>query len=970
MIILEALVQLRDDLKTWVTNNLKAINKKIDEKTIPIDSELSSTSTNPVQNKVISEEISSLNNLVGDTSVATQISTAIASQDLFSGDYNDLTNAPNITEDDSDNVVIADASGNVVFKVDAEGTHTTNIEVGGISLADQIPIWDAKSDFSGSYNDLTDAPAITEDTEGSMIVVDESGNIIFKVDAEGAHTTTLDAKNITIESQNITDILDGKIAALVNSAPETLDTLGELADAMETNSDAIEALEVIATSKAPQSALDATNADVAELQTLVGDTSVSTQIADAIANQEHFSGDYNDLINAPDITEDTDGNMTVVDDKGNIILRVDEAGVHTTALSLNGRDVNDIIGDHTGDSIVHISAAERSAWNNKVDKVAGKGLSANDFTDAEKAKLAALDPEATKVTVDSALSANSTNPVQNKVVNAAINELDELIGGTPVSEQISNAIAKQKHFSGDYNDLYNAPDIMEDGTGEMVVADNSGNIIFRVDDGGIYTTEVTINGKSVDDKIEEAIESLGAGVVGDHAANTTVHITESERTAWNNKVDKVSGKGLSTNDFTAAYKTKLDVTNIAYGTCSTAAATAAKVITISGNTNWKLAAGSFITVLFSATNTAASPTFNVNGTGAKNVFYENTQITSSNKNYAGYANRPMNFMYDGTQYRFIGWGVDANSDTKVTQAAAITTAGEYPVILGYSTATTAVTNTVNKAAALTYNPSTKVLTATTFKGALSGNATSATKATQDGSGNVITSTYAKKSDIPTVPTKTSQLTNDSNFLTAIPAEYVTDSELASKQYATESFVADKIAEAQLSGEEVDLSEYAKKTDMPTKTSQLTNDSNFLSSIPSEYITETELNAKGYLTQHQSLADYATKTHVSEQIQAAVPTELADLTSDSTHRTVSDTEKAAWNAKSNFSGSYSDLTDKPSINDDGSSEMTIADKDGNIIFSVDSTGAHVTDITINGMSFDDKMDEIKAYIDETILGGVW
>ena len=38
---------------------------------------------------------------------------------------------------------------------------------------------------------------------------------------------------------------------------------------------------------------------------------------------------------------------------------------------------------------------------------------------------------------------------------------------------------------------------------------------------------------------------------------------------------------------------------------------------------------------------------------------------------------------------------------------------------------------------------------------------------------------------------------------------------------------------------------ANKSDIPTKTSQLTNDSNFISSIPSEYVTETELESKGY-----------------------------------------------------------------------------------------------------------------------------
>ena len=44
----------------------------------------------------------------------------------------------------------------------------------------------------------------------------------------------------------------------------------------------------------------------------------------------------------------------------------------------------------------------------------------------------------------------------------------------------------------------------------------------------------------------------------------------------------------------------------------------------------------------------------------------------------------------------------------------------------------------------------------------------------------------------------------------------------------------------------------------------------------------------------------------------IPTTLAGLAEDSTHRVVTDTEKATWNAKSNFSGSYNDLTNKPAI----------------------------------------------------------
>ena len=42
----------------------------------------------------------------------------------------------------------------------------------------------------------------------------------------------------------------------------------------------------------------------------------------------------------------------------------------------------------------------------------------------------------------------------------------------------------------------------------------------------------------------------------------------------------------------------------------------------------------------------------------------------------------------------------------------------------------------------------------------------------------------------------------------------------------------------------------------------------------------------------------------------IPDELSDLTDDSTHRLVTDTEKSTWNNKSDFSGSYNDLTNKP------------------------------------------------------------
>lgn len=56
----------------------------------------------------------------------------------------------------------------------------------------------------------------------------------------------------------------------------------------------------------------------------------------------------------------------------------------------------------------------------KVDKDGDKVLSTNDYTTAEKNKLAGIAEGANKTVVDSSLSASSTNPVQNKVINTAL----------------------------------------------------------------------------------------------------------------------------------------------------------------------------------------------------------------------------------------------------------------------------------------------------------------------------------------------------------------------------------------------------------------------------------------------------------------------------------------------------------------------------------------------------------------------
>ena len=358
MNILQALKQLRDDLKTWVTANINALNSKIDLNTVYVDNKLDSTSTNPVQNKVVTNAINNI--------------------PRFSGDYNDLTNAPNISEDDSGNIVIADETGNIIFKADAEGVHTTAISINGDSAATETYVDNAVAsieipdvDFTGYATETYVDNAITEiptpDVSGQINshntnenahedirqaiveakeelsesivsesdewkIVDEAGNIIFSVDASGVHTTklTLDGENAATEeyvNEAIANIdfstndlngyatetyVDNALSDLVNSAPEALNTLGELATAMKNHEDAYDALLEVVGNKASFDDLESAKEELSE---------------NIVADSKEFH---------------------IVDNNGNIISTIDANGIETTTitvqtLNVNGLDIEELI---------------------------------------------------------------------------------------------------------------------------------------------------------------------------------------------------------------------------------------------------------------------------------------------------------------------------------------------------------------------------------------------------------------------------------------------------------------------------------------------------------------------------------------------------------------------------------------------------------------------------------------------------
>lgn len=515
MDILNTLKQLRDDIKVWVTNNLNALNAKIDEKTIPIDSELSSTSTNPVQNKVIKKAIDDI--------------------PKFSGSYNDLTDAPNITEDDSGNMVIADESGNIIFKADADGIHTTAVSLNGEAAASEkyvneaianidIPevdftgyateiyvnnkvadlvnfapealntlgelaaalenhedAYDALLETVGSKATHTDLENLKEELSESITaeaedwkVVDGNGNIIFSVDNMGAHTTNLTLNGEEAATKTYVDEAIGDI-----QFPET-DFTGYATE--QYVDEAIAAipktdLTGYATEKYVDDAVAAI--DIPETDLSGYYTKEQTDTAINTAKEE---------ISESIVAESDE--WKVVDEAGNVIFSVDATGAHTTALTLNGESVEDIVDERVATEI-----------DKKVDKIDGKGLSTNDFTNEYKEKLDGLNLD--NITFE---ETDPTVPAWAKAENKPTYTADEV-----------GALSKDTPlFSGDYNDLENAPDITEDGNGNLIIADEQGNIILQSNGDGFETVNlivqnIIINGKTIQEIIQDYVNEAILG---------------------------------------------------------------------------------------------------------------------------------------------------------------------------------------------------------------------------------------------------------------------------------------------------------------------------------------------------------------------------------------------------------------------------------------------------------------------------
>lgn len=219
--------------------------------------------------------------------------------------------------------------------------------------------------------------------------------------------------------------------------------------------------------------------------------------------------------------------------------------------------------------------------------------------------------------------------------------------------------------------------------------------------------------------------------------------------------------------------------------------------------------------------------------------------------------------------------------------------------------------------------------------------------------NIISATGLTKDEIyigPDEPTDPNiKIWIDTN---EVAQEFYTKEEIDAKNFATETWVS---AQGYLTQHQ-DLSEYAKKSEIPTKVSAFENDAGYLTEHQdlSGYALKTQIptvptnvsafnNDAGYLTEHQSLENYALKTELPTEYVKSATVQGNKLTLTNKDNTTVDFEPSGGSSGGGANADEATII----TNAEGKLETAIGGKlvdglvDGPVIVNISSTDFDVT-----------------------------
>lgn len=239
-----------------------------------------------------------------------------------------------------------------------------------------------------------------------------------------------------------------------------------------------------------------------------------------------------------------------------LIETVEGNVTHLTNLDNLFSDLESKVTAHTGNSDIHVTASQKTAWSAKYDKPSG-GISKTDLASAVQLSLDKADTALQQHQDISALTAHVANnnvhvTADNKTAwNAKYNKPTGGIPKTDLASAVQTSLEKADTALQQHQDISGKADVsaLTSHTGDTTIhtstaEKNTWNGKYNKPSGGIPKTDLASSVQTSLGKADTALQEhqdisgkADVTALTAHTGNSTIHVTTAQKTAWDAKSD-------------------------------------------------------------------------------------------------------------------------------------------------------------------------------------------------------------------------------------------------------------------------------------------------------------------------------------------------------------------------------------------------------------------------------------------------
>ena len=171
MNLIQTLNQLRKDIQEWVTKNIRVVLRKLK------DHNSDETAHSDIRDSLKAHYTdSSAHTDIRDTLIShnTDVTAHQDIREAIVTDYNELENAPSISDDEPGSVLYTDESGNIIARVDEHGLETTHVKAISVDLTTPVGVKldgdiSGEGHFTGTDFTITTEEKILNGLKGKFV---------------------------------------------------------------------------------------------------------------------------------------------------------------------------------------------------------------------------------------------------------------------------------------------------------------------------------------------------------------------------------------------------------------------------------------------------------------------------------------------------------------------------------------------------------------------------------------------------------------------------------------------------------------------------------------------------------------------------------------------------------------------------------------------------------------------------------